>query len=40
VRASCAGVFDGARRRVLLGFGNTSLSRYADFQVLELLDSP
>jgi hypothetical protein len=40
VRASCAGVFDGARRRVLLGFGNTSLARYADFQVLELLESP
>jgi hypothetical protein len=39
-RASCAGVFDAARRRVLLGFGNTSAARYADLQVLELLDAP
>ncbi|MCA2980440.1 MAG: hypothetical protein INH41_04880 [Myxococcaceae bacterium] len=40
VRASCTGVFDAARRRVLLGFGNTSAARYADLQVLELLDAP
>jgi hypothetical protein len=40
VRASCSGVFDAARRRVLLGFGNTSSARYADLQVLELLDGP
>jgi hypothetical protein len=40
VRASCSGVFDGARRRVLLGFGNTARARYADLQVLELLEAP
>jgi hypothetical protein len=40
VRASCAGVFDAARRRVLLGFGNTAAARYADLQVLELVVAP
>ncbi|MCU0697666.1 MAG: hypothetical protein MUC96_14160 [Myxococcaceae bacterium] len=40
VRASCAGVFDAARRRLLVGFGNTSAAQYADFQVVDVLSVP
>lgn len=35
-RSSCAAVYDGARRRILFGFGNNSTAIFADWVALEL----
>lgn len=36
IRSSNVGIYDAQRRRILMGFGNTTSGRYADLHALEL----